>query len=54
MRQAARSAEQVATNIGDVNRGASETGAAAGRVFASAHPLASEGGKLKLEVEKPW
>ena len=49
---AARSAEHAATNIGDVNRAAAETGAAAGRVFASAHLLASEGGKLKLEVEK--
>jgi methyl-accepting chemotaxis protein len=49
---AARSAEHAATNIGDVNRAATDTGAAAARVFASAHLLASEGGKLKAEVEK--
>jgi methyl-accepting chemotaxis protein len=49
---AARSTEHVAANIGDVNRAAAESGTAAERVFASAHLLASEGGKLKLEVEK--
>ena len=47
-----RSAEHAATNIGDVNRAATETGTAAARVFASAHLLASEGSKLKSEVEK--
>jgi methyl-accepting chemotaxis protein len=49
---AARSAEHVASNIRDVNRAASETGSASGQVFASAHLLASEGSKLKSEVEK--
>jgi methyl-accepting chemotaxis protein len=49
---AARSTEHVAANIGDVNRAAVESGTAADRVFASAHLLASEGGKLKQEVDK--
>ena len=49
---AARSTEHVAANIGDVNRAAAESGTAAERVFASAHLLANEGGKLKREVEK--
>jgi methyl-accepting chemotaxis protein len=49
---AARSTEHVVANIGDVNRAATESGTAAARVFASAHLLASEGGKLKQEVEK--
>ncbi|MEW6450377.1 MAG: methyl-accepting chemotaxis protein [Pseudomonadota bacterium] len=49
---AARSAEHVASNIGDVNRAAAETGSASSQVFTSAHLLASEGSKLKSEVEK--
>ncbi len=49
---AARSAEHAAANIGDVNRAANESGTAAERVFASAHLLAKEGGKLKQEVDK--
>ncbi|AMN45432.1 methyl-accepting chemotaxis sensory transducer [Rhodoplanes sp. Z2-YC6860] len=49
---AARSTEHVVTNLGNVNRAASESGTAAERVFASAHLLAQEGGKLKLEVDK--
>ena len=49
---AARSTEHVAANIGDVNRAAVESGTAAERVFASAHLLATEGGKLKREVDK--
>jgi methyl-accepting chemotaxis protein len=48
---AARSAAQVATNIGDVNRAAGETGAASGRVLASAKVLASEGTRFKHAVE---
>ena len=49
---AARSASHVASNIGDVNRAAAETGSASGQVFDSAHLLASEGAKLKAEVDK--
>ena len=49
---AARSAERVAANIGDVNRAAGETGAASGRVLASAQVLSGEGAELKFAVEK--
>ncbi len=49
---AARSTGHVVANIEDVNRAATESGTAAERVFASAHLLANEGGKLKLEVDK--
>jgi methyl-accepting chemotaxis protein len=48
---AARSAAQVATNIGDVNRAAGETGVASGRVLASAKVLSSEGARFKHAVE---
>ena len=49
---AARSTGHVVANIEDVNRAATESGTAAERVFASAHLLAKEGGKLKQEVDK--
>jgi methyl-accepting chemotaxis protein len=49
---AARSTARVAGNIGDVNRAASETGAASGRVLASAQVLSSEGSKFKQAVEQ--
>jgi hypothetical protein len=41
----------VATNIGDVNRAASETGTASGRVLDSAKVLSSEGTRFRLAVE---
>ena len=43
---------QVATNITDVNRGASETGTASAQVLGSAQALSRESGRLKSEVEK--
>jgi methyl-accepting chemotaxis protein len=49
---AAHSTTRVAANIGDVNRAANETGSASARVFTSAEALSSEGGKLRVEVEK--
>src|SRR5262249_52756337 len=49
---AAQCTAQVAVNIGDVNKGASETGSASSQVLASARSLASEGSRLKVEVEK--
>ena len=49
---AARSSARVADNIGDVNRAASETGAASGRVLASAKVLSGEGAGIKVAVEK--
>src|SRR5204862_984902 len=50
--QAAQGTAQGATNIGDVNRGASETGAASTQVLTSAHSLSGESNRLKVEVEK--
>ncbi len=52
VQQAAAGTAQVATNIADVSRGATETGSASGQVFVSAQALAQEGDKLKLEVDK--
>jgi methyl-accepting chemotaxis protein len=49
---AARSTARVAGNIGDVNRAASETGAASTRVLTSAQVLSSEGSKFKEAVEQ--
>jgi methyl-accepting chemotaxis protein len=43
---------QVASNITDVNNGASETGAASAQVLGSAQTLARESSHLKAEVEK--
>jgi len=47
---AAHSTTQVANNIGDVNRGAGETGSASAQVLDSARSLAQEGSRLKREV----
>ena len=52
MQQAAQGTAQVAVNIGDVNKGAGETGSASGQVLASAQSLSNESNRLKLEVEK--
>jgi methyl-accepting chemotaxis protein len=48
---AAQGTAQVAVNITDVNRGASETGTASARVLASAQSLAGESGRLRREVD---
>jgi methyl-accepting chemotaxis protein len=50
--RASQSTGQVATKIGEVNRGASETGSASSQVLTSARSLANEGNRLKGEVEK--
>jgi methyl-accepting chemotaxis protein len=42
----------VASNITDVQRGASETGSASSQVLASAQSLSLESNRLKLEVGK--
>ena len=47
-----RGAEQVASNIADVNRGAAETGSASQQVLASAKSLSKESDRLRAEVEK--
>jgi methyl-accepting chemotaxis protein len=49
---AAQSTEQVARNIGEVNRGAGETGAASSQVLDSARALSQQGSRLKLEVDQ--
>jgi methyl-accepting chemotaxis protein len=52
IQQAAEGTSRVAVNIGEVNRGATETGAASTKVLASAGELSSEGRKLKFEVDR--
>ena len=52
VQQAAKGTAQVATNITDVNRGASETGSASAQVLSSAQSLSNESSHLKVEVEK--
>jgi len=52
VQQAARGTAQVATNITDVNRGASETGSASTQVLSSAQSLSGESNRLKTEVER--
>jgi methyl-accepting chemotaxis protein len=52
VQQAAQGTEQVASNITDVQRGASETGSASSQVLASAQMLANDSARLKMEVEK--
>jgi methyl-accepting chemotaxis protein len=49
---AAKGTAQVATNITDVNRGASETGSASAQVLSSAQSLSKESNRLKLEAQK--
>jgi hypothetical protein len=43
---------QVALNITDVSRGASDTGSASAQVLTSARSLSSESNRLKLELGK--
>lgn len=49
---ASQAATRVVTNIHDVNRGASETGAASAQVLSSAQALANQGKTLKAEAER--
>jgi methyl-accepting chemotaxis protein len=42
----------VSANIGDVQRGAGETGSASSHVLVAAQSLSSESARLKLEVGK--
>jgi methyl-accepting chemotaxis protein len=50
--QAAKGTAEVVDNIGDVNRGANETGTASSQVLNSAQALARESGSLRQEVER--
>lgn len=51
VQQAAHGTTQVASNIADVQRGSSETGAASSQVFASAQSLSVESVRLKDQVD---
>jgi methyl-accepting chemotaxis protein len=52
IQQAAEGTSRVAVNIGEVNKGATETGSASSKVLASAGDLSNEGRKLKFEVDR--
>ena len=52
VQHAARGTQRVSTNIGDVQRGASETGSASSQVLSAAKSLSADSGRLKLEVAK--
>jgi methyl-accepting chemotaxis protein len=52
VQQAAHGTSEVAAKITAVDRGASETGSASAQVLSSAQALASEGSKLKLELQQ--
>ena len=51
MQLAAKGTTQVASSIGDVQRGSSETGSASSQVLSSAQSLSLESNRLKLEVQ---
>jgi methyl-accepting chemotaxis protein len=50
VQQAAQRTEQVSLSIADVQRGASETGAASAQVLSAARSLAANSSRLKLEL----
>jgi len=52
VQQAAQGTSRVSVNIGDVQRGATETGSASSQVLASAQSLSVESNRLKLELGK--
>ena len=52
IQQAAHGTTQVAVNIVDVNKGATESGAASAQMLTSARMLANESNRLKVEMDK--
>jgi methyl-accepting chemotaxis protein len=52
VQQAAHGTQRVSTNIGDVQRGASDTGSASSQVLSAARSLSADSNRLKLEVTK--
>jgi methyl-accepting chemotaxis protein len=52
VQQAARGTQEVSSNIIDVQRGASETGAASSQVLSAAQSLSGDSKRLRLEVGK--
>ena len=52
VQQAAQGTQRVSTNIGDVQRGASDTGSASSQVLSAARSLSADSNRLKAEVAK--
>ncbi|MDA9444840.1 chemotaxis protein [Bradyrhizobium sp. CCBAU 51745] len=52
VQQAAHGTRRVSTNIGDVQRGAAETGSASSQVLSAARSLSTDSNRLKTEVAK--
>ncbi|TWA99608.1 methyl-accepting chemotaxis protein [Bradyrhizobium stylosanthis] len=52
VQQAAQGTQQVSSKVGDVQRGASETGSASAQVLSAAQMLSRDSSRLKLEVGK--
>ncbi len=52
VQQAAHGTQRVSTNIGDVQRGASDTGSASSQVLSAARSLSADSNRLKQEVAK--
>ncbi|MEW6642108.1 MAG: methyl-accepting chemotaxis protein [Pseudomonadota bacterium] len=52
IQHAAQRSNNLAGNINDVSRGAGETGSASSQVLSSAQMLATDSGRLKMEVER--
>jgi methyl-accepting chemotaxis protein len=50
VQQAAQGTQLVSSNIGDVQRGASETGSASSQVLSAARSLLADSNRLKQEV----
>jgi aerotaxis receptor len=50
VQQAAQGTQQVSSKIGDVERGAGETGSASSQVLSAAQMLSGDSNRLKLEV----
>jgi methyl-accepting chemotaxis protein len=52
VQQAAQGTQQVSANITDVQRDATETGAASSQVLSAARSLSGDSSRLRLEVGK--
>ena len=52
VQQAAKGAQQASSNVGEVERGAAETGASSSQVLSAAQMLSRDSNRLKLEVGK--
>jgi len=52
VQQAAHGTQRVSTNIGDVQRGAADTGSASSQVLSAARSLSADSNRLKQEVAK--